>query len=242
MLAPWYGKIPDAAWQKPKGPKRAPPEPGRLDPAKPQNRVALIEVSDWALSNGQVPWPPPREYYAGVLGALAGGEGGPDTKPAAIFLDYAFLSTTSGADSAIFQETIRAVVRYQAWRNDIACRTSALAKIRCIVGKGGIPVILGKGYPAVGDSPAGPVPAVRPGPGVAGGLQGDQPPTADRRLQGRSAQRQLQGDAAHRAGEAEALWVGPRRRADQERAARRASRADQAPAALGRLTLSCSGA
>ncbi|RYF93678.1 MAG: CHASE2 domain-containing protein, partial [Caulobacteraceae bacterium] len=112
-----------------------------------RERIAVVEVTDFALNRNHVPWPPPRSFYTRLLGWLAGGEREDLARPAAIFFDYAFISQAQADEEQAFIDVIRHVSRYEAWKTNPNCQSSPLAKMNCIVANGGVPVILGKNYP-----------------------------------------------------------------------------------------------
>jgi hypothetical protein len=121
------------------------------DDHRGREQIAVIQISDKALSDMDLSWPAPRSLYGGLLKSLTGVDIGAakHSAPAVIFLDYAFISHAGSDDQAFFMAAIEQVTGYAHWWNKPLCQSSVLAKIRCMADNG-IPVIVGKNYPPNG--------------------------------------------------------------------------------------------
>ncbi|MFT4252395.1 MAG: hypothetical protein QM608_07915, partial [Caulobacter sp.] len=109
------------------------------------DRPTVLEITDYTLSRlaepgGEVEWPPPRGFYTDVIVTIA------RERPAAIFLDYMLVSKYQPGEQERFFAVLDQVTAADKWRDDPKCRATPLAKLRCIIGRGGTPVVLGKAF------------------------------------------------------------------------------------------------
>ncbi|GEM_PF-2302970 len=109
------------------------------------DRPTVLEITDYTLArragpDGEVEWPPPRDFYTDVIVTIA------RERPAAIFLDYMLVSKYQPDERDRFLGVLGQVTAADKWQGDEQCRASPLAKLRCIIAAGGTPVVLGKAF------------------------------------------------------------------------------------------------
>lgn len=113
----------------------------------PLGRSALTTVSidETSLRESAREWPPQYGFYAEALKNIAGQQ----ARPAAIFLDYTFLSDLyNERERDQLVDTIAELTNVKGWPKEGGCTQTPLAKIACIHKAGGVPVIVGKSYPS----------------------------------------------------------------------------------------------
>ncbi len=116
------------------------PDYGGQSPDTPP-RATVVEVRDSTLLELGFGWPPSRGFYSDVILTLA------REKPSAIFLDYMLVSGFDDqAEKDRFIKVVDRVTKADQWQDNEACWLSPLARLQCIVGVGGVPVIVGKSF------------------------------------------------------------------------------------------------
>jgi len=111
-----------------------------------QKRITTVSVDEAALSASGREWPPQYDFYAETIAALTAD---PKTRPSAIFLDFTFMSELYSAEKRDqFVARIEEVTKAADWADEPDCQATPLAKLRCVVRKGGVPVIIGKPFPS----------------------------------------------------------------------------------------------
>ncbi|HRD29474.1 MAG TPA: CHASE2 domain-containing protein, partial [Caulobacter sp.] len=107
--------------------------------------VTTVPIDEAALRSVGREWPPQYDFYAEVLDALTADAA---TRPAAIFLDFTFMSELYSEERRDrFVARVHQVTRAESWTGRPECHTTPTAKLRCIIAHGGTPVIIGKPYP-----------------------------------------------------------------------------------------------
>jgi hypothetical protein len=107
--------------------------------------ITTVPIDEAALAAAGREWPPQYDFYAEVLDAAVKD---PAARPAAVFLDFTFVSELySEAKRDIFVARVHEVTKAVEWADRPECHETPLAKLGCIHKAGGIPVIIGKPYP-----------------------------------------------------------------------------------------------
>lgn len=111
-----------------------------------RDALTTVAIDEAALASAGRDWPPQFDFYADVLDVVTSDR---RTRPAAVFLDFTFVSELySEARRDRFVAKVHEVTNAAAWTTHEECHRTPLAKIGCILAKGGVPVIIGKPYPA----------------------------------------------------------------------------------------------
>jgi len=111
-----------------------------------RHALTTVAIDEAALASVGWDWPPQFDFYADVLDVVTSDR---RTRPAAVFLDFTFVSELySEARRDRFVAKVHEVTNAAAWTTHEECHRTPLAKIGCILAEGGVPVIIGKLYPA----------------------------------------------------------------------------------------------